>query len=460
VSLTLEPSDAQKSNVDSVLSKFPPAERRTFDSIKDGLLTGLVEGTGLDYQRDVKPWLGAEAAVAILPGNREPGRALFLQSEDDAKATAAMQKATSEPQVAVVYRMIKGFAVVVERAQAEVLETVSRQTQSPSTALAAADKFTRVVDELEADRLALAWADRKALGELLKVGAAAAGAPPRIDLSGADVGPSAAELHAVDNGAVVEGLSETPGTTGGGTTELTNDLPGSTAAAVTAWNLGGFLEGALGTLLQQGVNAVSQIQQVQTLLGIDVVKDLFSWMRGEAVIAVGKPAQGATLPDLALVVDPTDRAAAQGAIDKILSLAKQRFGVVFQERPAPEGGGTMHVFPAAIQAGLQPAMALLPDSFILASSPEYLTTVAKGEGGFASSDAYTEVLGSPKPGTQFQVVVEAASVRQFLESLLSGEDKTEYAEDIKPWVDNLSAAGLRVRKDGKYTRLEVKATVD
>ena len=181
-------------------------------------------------------------------------------------------------------------------------------------------------------------------------------------------------------------------------------------------------------------------------------------MRGEAVIAVGPPTTGTT-PDFALQINPTDRAAAQGAITKITSLLEQRLGIKLDQRPAP-GGGTMYVFPAAIRQGIQPAMALLSDRFILASSPDYLTALAKGSGGFDSSSAFKDTLGSSKSGSQFQMVLQLSSIRKYVEGLLTGANKTRYEQDVKPWVDHLSATGLRVYKDGKYTRFESKATVD
>src|SRR5438309_10393895 len=58
VSANINPSDAQKSHVASVLEKFPKVQRKTFDSEKDQLLGLAVSKLGLNYETDVKPWLG------------------------------------------------------------------------------------------------------------------------------------------------------------------------------------------------------------------------------------------------------------------------------------------------------------------------------------------------------------------------------------------------------------------
>src|SRR5204863_2455253 len=140
-------------------------------------------------------------------------------------------------------------------------------------------------------------------------------------------------------------------------------------------------------------------------------------------VVAGPPTAG-TIPDFALLVSPTDRAKAQDAVTKINSLLEERRGIKLDQRKAP-GGGTEYVFPAALQQGLQPAMALLSDKFILASSPDYLEKLAKGGGGFDSSSAFKDTLGSAESGTQFQAVLQLNSIRSFVETLLTGSAKTD-----------------------------------
>jgi hypothetical protein len=272
-----------------------------------------------------------------------------------------------------------------------------------------------------------------------------------------DVGSVAVEMHAVNAGAVINGLVETPGTTGGGTATLTNNLPSDTLGALTAFNLGGAFDSVLGAVLQSNPQASSDLQRAQQSLGLDIRQDVLSWMHGEAVIAVGPPTTGPT-PDFALLVHPTDQAKAQAGVTKIVSLLEQRSGIKLDQKPAP-GGGTMYVFPGPIRTGIQPAMALLKDRFILASSTDYLTRLAKGGGGFENSKSFKDTLDSAQPGTQFQLVLQVSSIRQYIEGLLKGASKQRYDTEVKPWLDPFSAAAVRVRKDGKLTKVEVKATV-
>ena len=154
----------------------------------------------------------------------------------------------------------------------------------------------------------------------------------------------------------------------------------------------------------------------------------------------------------------TDPAKAQAAVGKISGLLTQRLGVKLDQRPGPDGS-TMYVFPAPIRTGIQPAMALVKDKFILASSTDYLTRLSKGGGDFEGSKPFKDTLGSAESGTQFQLVLQVSSIRQYIEGLLTGASKQRYDTDVKPWLDPFSAAAVRVRKDGSLTKFEVKATV-
>jgi hypothetical protein len=461
ITISTNPSDSQKSDIDALLAKFPKASRKTFDGLKEQGLGAAVQKIGLDYQADVKPWLGSELSIAILPNAAQPIVVGLIKSDDDAKAKAALDKAAKSPKFDAVYRIVGGYVVVVQKKDAATLDVIGRQAQNTGSSLSGQAKFTRVVDQLAGDRLAMAWADGHALVQLAKAAVAqqAGKGKYKIDLSSLpDVGSAAAELHAVSSGAVLQGLVETPGTSGGGDVKLTNGLPSDSLGALSVWNLGGAFETVLSGILQSSPQANKGLQQAQTALGLDVRQDILSWMHGEAVVVAGPPTTG-TLPDFGLLVSPTDKAKAQGAVTKIVSLLEQRLGVKLDQRPGPSGS-TMYVFPAAIRQGIQPAMALLGDRFILASSPEYLTKLAKGDGGFESGKAFKDTLDSSKSGTQFQLVLQLSSIRKYVEGLLNGTTKATYERDVKPWVDHLSAAGFRVRKDDKVTRFDLKMTVD
>lgn len=75
-----------------VLAKFP-----SYLGLRDGLLRRLAGGAGgVDIRRDVEPWLGSEAALALLntPGTTA-GSLLVVGVSDQAKARAFLRRVTS-----------------------------------------------------------------------------------------------------------------------------------------------------------------------------------------------------------------------------------------------------------------------------------------------------------------------------------------------------------------------------
>ena len=215
------------------------------------------------------------------------------------------------------------------------------------------------------------------------------------------------------------------------------------------------MQRGLSAFLRTSPQAARVPAQIQQTTGLDLQNDVLSWMHGESVIVVGPPA-GGPLPDFALLIAPSDQSKAQAAVTKIQAALQQRAGIKLDQRNV--SGGTMYVFPQAIRQGVQPAMALLGGKFILASSPDYVTALAKG-GDFSSSDAFKNTLGSSKDGTQFQLVLNLSGIRAYVETLLTGDRKAAYERDVKKYVDHLEAFGIRTTRAGNLFDLEMKVTV-
>src|SRR5438128_7278491 len=87
----LDPSASQKLNLLRAVHRFP--DTRTDQKLADQLDKALKD-SGITFTGDIKPWLGAQVAVAarIPQGNADPPVALFAVSRDDAKAGATLTK--------------------------------------------------------------------------------------------------------------------------------------------------------------------------------------------------------------------------------------------------------------------------------------------------------------------------------------------------------------------------------
>ncbi len=85
-----------------------PLERRRSRSELEGLKTSLLADTGLDYRRDIQPWLGEEITLAVTSGDidrdetngKQPGYLLALTTKDSTKSREFLQLLFSKRAIA------------------------------------------------------------------------------------------------------------------------------------------------------------------------------------------------------------------------------------------------------------------------------------------------------------------------------------------------------------------------
>ncbi|HEX2699277.1 MAG TPA: DUF3352 domain-containing protein [Acidimicrobiales bacterium] len=464
-SVNLSPSIEQKRNMLSIARRFPDASDKVkgeFESARDDLLASLFEDTGLDYKKDIEPWLGKEAAAAVLPpGDADaPLIVAMVQTEDEAKAKAAIAKATKAGDFEGAYAIVDDYVVISAQDDPAdnqpALDQIVAQGKKDEGSLADTPSFTKVVGELHGDRLVLGWFDsQKALDLAGDVGA----------LAGADflkqfgAGAIAFDLHAESKAVVLQGVAAVASNgSSGSEPALTRALPASTLAALTLFDIAGSATKGLESL--GGVGGGDIVGDLEQATGIDLGDDVLSWMGGEAVVVVGAVPEGQEFPAFALVVEPTDKAKAAAGIDKVRQqLAANQFRL--DERTV--AGATAYVLPQPVRDGIQPAMALFPDRFVLASSPAYLEELGKASTpSLGSNDTYTDVVGDDGKGTMAQFVVLIDPVREAIENVVlnAGADRESYEKDTKPNLEPLSAFGVKVHRDGGFNRFEVKLTLD
>lgn len=87
----LDPAAGQKANLANIASQFPGGSEAT-----EGATSILKDGAselGLDWDADVKPWLGSQMAVAVPSfGDGEPEPVFLIDTTDASKAEASLQK--------------------------------------------------------------------------------------------------------------------------------------------------------------------------------------------------------------------------------------------------------------------------------------------------------------------------------------------------------------------------------
>lgn len=473
ISVNLDPSIEQKRNLLSVARRFPAASGKVkgeFDQTRDEVLDDLVKEAGLDFKRDVEPWLGDEVALSLLPpaGGDEPRPVVLVQTTDEDKASNTLGKVRKSGDFEGQFRMLDGFAVISDQGETpaedeKVLDVIEAQVKKDDGGLAATKAFDEVVDELAGDRLVLGWADVQGLVRL----AAQSSPIPGFDLTKAfkDASSVAVDFHAEKEALVFEGVSRPFNEGQGGDPEITKGLANDSLGAFTFFDISTVFEQVMELVTGGGGGDRSGFaEEFEKQTGLNLQGDVLSWMEGEFVVVAGAVPDGRTFPDFGLVIEPTDMEKAKAALPKLVQSLETSGNVQLEERKV-NGGTTAYVVREELTAGIQPAMALFEDRFVLANRIEYLQDLSKpASSKLGDSAAYEKVVGEGSSQTVGQMILRLDPIREAVENAFldsaEADERSDYEKEIKPNLEPLEAFGLLARHDGKFDRFEMKITFD
>jgi hypothetical protein len=293
VSVDLDPSAGQKVDALRFARAFPTVKTRigSSDDLRKVLFDAVSDSTDVTVPwKDVEPWLGDRAALAVLPAADEldePVGVAVLAVTDEAKARAGLQAAmpTSTCEVA------DGFAVCAKDA------TTAKRAVADAAATALADDSTYADDmkSLGNRGVLAAWADLSRvstaapdlLGGMPGIGGSLAGAAG--DLKGRYVAAVRFDGPHLELAGRVEGadLPRLSGSTDVGT------LPKDTLAALgigdagtvvtSAWQRLRVAAGSMGQ--EQGFD--DQVSTLSSQYGIRLPDDLVSAIGDRLTVAVG-----------------------------------------------------------------------------------------------------------------------------------------------------------------------------
>ena len=139
ISVDMDPSASQKVAAYETLRKFPALKDKLGASGSEdprrAVFDQLVKDTGcagVDFDKDVKPWLGERAALAAVDlAGKNPSPALAVQVSDEQQAKAGIQRLVDcgHPGPDFGYVFADGYAVVSDStAHARTIATAGRQS--------------------------------------------------------------------------------------------------------------------------------------------------------------------------------------------------------------------------------------------------------------------------------------------------------------------------------------------
>jgi Protein of unknown function (DUF3352) len=337
----LDPSASTKVAAWEFEQHFPSAPKvASADDLKDALLASAFKSDPtIDYNADIKPWLGDRVGAAAFVGSDGQLAAVaILQVTDDAKAKAALQKLTaptSGTDDSVVAQPI-GFTIsngyaILGQSQAVVDDALAQAKQHDITSTGT---YSKDVGSLGSNQVATAWADYGALvkAELANTSGAAAslsvlGISPE-DYKGRfamalTVQPSYLQVTGREFG-FSSTFQVTPGTAG----QALGDLRSGTVAGIAVSNPEAYLKNLLtqlesSPLLAQGIQ--QEFDQAGLQVGMKLPDDALNLLGSEFVLgldAMPDPQNPDSTP-VTIVTKPDDAAKALTTAQKLAQLATQ-----------------------------------------------------------------------------------------------------------------------------------------
>ena len=333
----------------------PPSQRgRSRAELQQGIESLLANG-GIDYDRDIKPWLGDELTLAMtsldvdrqIQNGAQRGYLLVASSKNGTKSREFLnlfwqKRATTSTDIAT--ESYKGVKLIYENSTApgqplalataavggdfvlfanspKVLKEAINNVQVASLSLGENPDYQQALDQLKQPRLGLAFVNLPALGAFLGNKTIVEAAPLFKSLSLAlSVAPEG--LLADTSLFRVENLANEPsGTKLKAPVKALQYLPVNSAIALGGSNLEQFWQRLTGEL-ENDPNLLALIQQpftqLESQLGIDLNQDIFSWVQGEYALGF-LPSE--TVQDWIFVAEKPKNGE---AIDKLDAIAKQQ----------------------------------------------------------------------------------------------------------------------------------------
>jgi hypothetical protein len=464
---TIDPDGSQEEAMRSILADLPG------DSAPQDKLTDLIdeaskdEDTSLEYKKDIEPWLGdrlalfASGSAAALQSGEFPFAVAVASTDEDAARDALakdQEEGTKDRQYKgaeyyvdeddTAYGIVDGFVVLGTEAgfRAAVDTAESGKTISKD------ERFQKATKDVSDERVGFMYAD---LPGLLQLASQASGdSVPGAAFLGRMLGAGGLVItaRAEEQALVFEGLTPTAKLTKGqnaSPTPLMDEVPADAWGAFAIPGFGDALRSGIGLFagVLGGEDAINR--QLQAATGLDLQKDLLSWIGDTALFVSGD--SESTLGG-GLIIKSKNEAASKQALTKIAAaIARQDPATKVAAARIPGAFGYALSSPEEIPRGV--VMAQRGATVALTYSKEAAAAVLGDGGKLTSAPDYQRAAKGLGDGYEPAIYFAAPPILELAESFGASDDD-DYA-DAKPYLtilDYLVAGGTG---DGKSSRFRI-----
>lgn len=476
VSVDLDPSAGQKIAAIKSIRRFPVLKKslglEADDDLREFVFDKVVEGSecNLDFDQDVKPWLGKRAAFAGVDlGEPNPSPVIALQVSDPEKAKKgfdAIVECTDPDDFAFV---VGDDYLIASDSPEHAQEVLDRGKQKPLADDAAYQKWT---DEVGDAGVLNFYVGKRAAGyaeDLLDqfaegfTGAIAGDGPSDQnfgdDFAGEDFGGASASdpfAAAKDAFKDFKGLGGTVrfadggmelALAGGGISQLSDlttvgkefgELPADTAVAL---GFGVSKDYAEQFVNQLGADSDEFMSEAEDETGLDLPGDLQTLLGTSVIVSLGGDAPS-SLDDLASVDDVPAGIVIHGDADKIKAIiakAEDHLDMHLSDIPlVVEGSG---------------------DKVAIATTTDYAEELLKS-GKLGSDDGFRDAVPNADDAAGILFLDFDSAWRDTIADMVASDEGdaagAEFADNTKP----LRTVGLSSWEDGDVTHALLKITTD
>ncbi len=462
VNLFLDPSSSQKMAIKDLIARFPKIESTDkAGGFVDNLLNEAFANSGVDYTKDIKPWLGKQIAGYVAapssPGGT-PRAALMIATTNEGAARDAVAKAQqSQGSAAPEKKSYKGvdYEVMSDGSADAVFDgflvagtedgvKASIDTSQGDGSLEGSSSYNDAVGRLNGDRLLLGYVDSKRAQDLIQQAGSALQGEIFTGPFGTNAsGPVAFDLYAKPDGVVFEGATQydssnpiAPADSG-----LMLSLPKEAWAALSVPGIGDLASKYLDALSTSGIpgfdsNSIDQRLKAET--GLDLQQDILSWM-GDAGLFV----EGTTVAGVggAFEIESTDPATSTATVAKLAKFLASQGAPV---QPLPGGG---EGFSIQSPDAPEPFSVIAGDKVTVAYGTEATQDALSPSATLKDSQSFNDASNGLGDGYTPSLFVDFDAVSSLIESTPLGSDTT-YDSDVKPWLDPLYYVAAGTKRDG------------
>jgi hypothetical protein len=441
VSVDLDPSAGQKIEAIKTLNKFPALRKElgigSGDDVRRWLVDKLQDEQScksLDYDTEVKPWIGDKLAVAAVPDSAHVAAPLFaVQVKDQDKAREGVKAIFTDCGESDDY----GVAFVGDYMLLAENDAIAKKAAADAKLDPLSDDaaYKKLMDQAGDSGIVTGYVG-KGVVDALADGMDAASLPPaqrdQIDKAVKDFHGAAAVVRFDGGGIEAEVVSDAGQTAGLTAADDITRLPKTTAGALSVGLPDGWAEKDLAKLKDQlGAATVDRaVTQIENQTGLRVPEDVETLLGHGFTIAVDgsvstHPSDPSDIPAGLLVKG--DQQDIDAVLDQVRTLVGP-FGVLLQSE-AGDGRVAIGVDEAYLRSLIQ-------------------------DGGLGNTSRFKDAVAhADKANGVLYVDFDAGG---WLDRATSGLDDAEVTDNLKP----LSALGVSTWTDGGVWHAEVRVGTD